>query len=157
MSSLSTLKDGRYSWQAAWLIAPSLSAAIWLCSFGVTVWAYALTQGPYYPLPSIDYQIRLAAKISISTAILSFVSCIVPIIHARRMAFDRAFFTVAIGTELLLAIRALLCSQVIFDWNSQSNFVEQFISPSTLFAEYNWLTYIFEVGPVVSLLAALPQ
>jgi hypothetical protein len=124
------------------------------CSFGVTVWAYALTQGPYYPFPLSRIKSGVAAKTSISTAILSLVSFIAPSILARGMSF-KGLFTAVIGTELLLSIRALLCSQVIFDWNSHSFFIEQFISPSTLFGENNWLTYSFEVGPVVSLSAAL--
>jgi hypothetical protein len=155
MSVTSSLRNQPYSSKVAWLFVLCLSIALWCWSFGVTVWAYALTHGPYYPLPSIRYQIELAAGISVSTVLLSFVSWIAPVMHARRMSYLKACLIAGFGTELLLALRALLSSQVIFDWKFQSFFIDQFISPSTLFAEYNWLTYIFEVGPLISLMAAL--
>jgi hypothetical protein len=106
-------------------------------------------------MPSIEYQIEVAAKLSISTALLALASWIYPIVHARRMRYIKALLISGVGTELMLALRALISSQAIFDWNSRSPFVEQFVSPSTLFGEYNWLTYIFEVGPLVSIAAAL--
>jgi hypothetical protein len=111
--------------------------------------------GPHYPLPSIRDQIELAAAISISTVLLSFVSWIAPVMHARRMSYLKACLIAGFGTEMLLALRALLSSQVLFDWNSKSFFIDHFVSPSTMFAEYNWLTYVFEVGPLISLMAAL--
>jgi hypothetical protein len=75
--------------------------------------------------------------------------------QARRMSYLKACLTAGLGTEMLLAVRALLSSQVIFGWKSQSFFIDQFISPPALFSEYNWLTYIFEVGPLISVMAAL--
>lgn len=42
----------------------------------------------------------------------------------------------------------------IADWRSPSSL--NFIFPSTFFAEYNWLTFIFEVAPVTSTAAILP-
>lgn len=155
MSVISSLRNQPYSSRVAWLFAICLSVALWCWSLGVTVWAYALTDGPYYPLPSVRYQIELAAAISVSTVLLSFVTWVAPVMYARRMSYLKACLIAGFGTEMLLALRALLSSQVFFDWKSQSYFIDHFVSPSTLFAEYNWLTYVFEVGPLISLMAAL--
>ena len=110
---------------------------VWLVSFGATVWAYALTHGVYDPSPSITYQLILAAKVSVVTAALSAVTWIWPVIRGRRISVARIALQVGLGTQAILAILAVV------GWLSP-------ISPSLFFAEYNWLTFILEVGPVVS-------
>jgi len=107
-------------------------------------------------MPSIRFQIELAAKISISTALVSLPFWSVSIFRAREIGYLKALAVSGLGTELLLTIRALISSQVVFNWTSQSPIVEQFVSPSLLFAEYNFFTYIFEVGAVVSVSVSLP-
>jgi hypothetical protein len=104
-----------------------------------------LTQAVYYPNVSIQGQVKLAAEVSILTAILSFSTSIGPVLYARTMGYLKAALIVGLGTEVLLALRSIL------SWQFQG----LPDSPSTLFSEYNWLTFILEVGPLVSLSAVL--
>ena len=122
-----------------------LLIAMWLCSFCATVWAYGLTQGVYYPNASIQSQVQLAGQVSMLTALLSFLTLIGPVVRARKMGYLKAALIVGFGTEVLLALRSILSWQ----------FIGVPASPSTLFSEYNWLTFILEVGPLVSLSAVL--
>jgi hypothetical protein len=109
------------------------------------VWAYRLTSGIYYPSPSISYQVGFAAKTSILTALLSAVTWVVPVIRARCIGYVKAALIVGLGTQVLLTLRSVL--SLYFDGLPYS--------PSTMFAEYNWLTFILEVGPIVSLASVL--
>jgi hypothetical protein len=67
---------------------------VWVVSFGAIVWAYALTHGVYDPSPSITYQLILAAKVSLLTAVLSAMTWIGPVTHGRRISLARAVLQV---------------------------------------------------------------
>jgi hypothetical protein len=137
------------------LIGVGQFVLLWFCAFGSTVWAYALMEGLYYPMPSITSQVELAAKLSISTAFLALGVSILALVKAPQMTYRKAMLISGLGTEGLLIIRGLISSNVFFEWNARSSFVRQFASPSLLFGEYNFLTYIFEVGICMSAAAGL--
>ena len=88
---------------------------------------------------------------ALRTALFATLACSPVLWFGAKQArsFPTAILKTGIATQVLLTLYALA------GWQSPG--ILNLIFPSTFFAEYNWLTFIFEVAPVTAITAGLIQ
>lgn len=108
---------------------------------------YDLTHSLKYPFESVSPQTITAFRTAL---IATLVSSWVAWLYVRR---ERQARTAALRTAL--ASQAMLTLFVLIGFQLDPHRIcrRDWVFPSTFFAEYNWLTFIFEIAPATSVAA----
>lgn len=123
----------------SWLIAALITAATWLCCAISILYFYGLTGEPaLYPFQSYIGEILAVIRTSLMATVLSL--GVVWIGSHRGDSPKKALLLAGVYFQASLSVYALAGWYFHTTW----------LTPSTFFAEYNFLTFALEVAPTTS-------
>jgi hypothetical protein len=119
------------------------------CAIAV-VYFYGLQNGRTLdPFRSYSEELTAVLRTALTASVLS--SWGVWVALRGKRSFGSILLRMGLATQLSLTLYAILGWQPISDRLGPLNI----FFPSTFFAEYNWLTFIFEVAPLTSIASSL--
>ena len=119
-----------------------LLVAFLSCSALIAVSYDLLGEPPLFPFSTHGQEAR--AVISTAFVATGFLSWIVFLSASKKRTLLNLFIA-ALSAQASLTVYAIL------SWSTPSTW----LNPSTFFAEYNWLTFIFEVSPALSIIVSV--
>jgi hypothetical protein len=131
-----------------------LIATVWvgtcICCAVAMIYFYSLLEsGILYPFHSKFEECVVSSRTALFATLVS--SWAIWLGAKPKRSIVMALLLTGFATQLSLTLYAVVGWEPISSWLGHVDF----IFPSTFFAEYNWLTFIFEVAPVTSIAACL--
>lgn len=115
------------------------------CALAIVFYFGLLRAGTVDPFRSHFEQVVAALRTALVATVASLWAILFGLRGKHRLAI--AMLRTGLAMQFSLTLYALL------GWRSPSSL--NLIFPSTFFAEYNWLTFIFEVAPTTAIAASL--